>query len=593
MIKIFNPNDTDFSTNGIIAINPLKCVENKKKSLNGWTIDVEIPIKYRDYIKQDYLCVIKTKSKLNPQAFSINDISYSTKKICFKAEHVAFRSRDYFLVDCRPTDQSGLNALIYVNERTDNISPFTIVSDVETVNTAYLIRKNLLEAWEIIEERWGGTFDFDNYTVYFKNNIGNDNGEIVSYGKNMQDIKIYEDWNNVVTKLYPVGYDGLMLPEVFLQSDIHYNKHYTKCITFETKLEYEEQTEEALIQELRTNATNYLNENQYPKVSYEVVSNIVQNVEIGDTIHVKHPLVTLETEVQEYEYDVILGKIKKLIFGNYNRDVKAKFNSLNKTINSTIDKVSKQDQVINEQTRIINELNKNGIVYIDDNEILILDSLPKERAQNVLKLGLGGLGLSQNGIEGPFTTAITPLGINGDTITSGLISTERIEGLGQLVTTVQGTVDSIETLNQDLIDTNSDLRNAIDGVSVNIDNLQQTTETKFEQLNNSFQANITSVISSMNSNDDATNQRINEINNYIRYALESGVGVVTIGTTSSNILLKVRNDRISFTQNNTEVAYISDNRLYITDGQFLNSLRIGNFAFIPRSNGSLSFRKVV
>ena len=62
MIKIFNPNETDFSTNGIIAINPLKCIETKKKSLNGWFIDVEIPIKYIEYIKQDYLCVIKTKS---------------------------------------------------------------------------------------------------------------------------------------------------------------------------------------------------------------------------------------------------------------------------------------------------------------------------------------------------------------------------------------------------------------------------------------------------------------------------------------------------------------------------------------------------
>lgn len=159
----------------------------------------------------------------------------------------------------------------------------------------------------------------------------------------------------------------------------------------------------------------------------------------------------------------------------------------------------------------------------------------------------------------------------------------------QLETNTQGIYGRVS----ETYSTKTEVSNAIDGVAVSFANYQETNETRFEQLSNSFQANISSVISSMNSNDDATNQRINEINNYIRYALESGVGVVTIGTTSSNILLKVRNDRISFTQNNTEVAYISDNRLYITDGQFLNSLRIGNFAFIPRSNGSLSFRKVV
>ena len=52
MIKIFNENDRDFSTNGNIALKPLKCVEYKKKSLNGWYIECEIPIKYKDYIEK-------------------------------------------------------------------------------------------------------------------------------------------------------------------------------------------------------------------------------------------------------------------------------------------------------------------------------------------------------------------------------------------------------------------------------------------------------------------------------------------------------------------------------------------------------------
>ena len=579
MIKIFNPNETDFSTNGIIAINPLKCIETKKKSLNGWFIDVEIPIKYIEYIKQDYLCVIKTKSKLNPQAFFINNISYSTKTIKFTAEHIFLKARDYFLLDCRPTNLDGNNALNYINERTDNVSPFNIVSNVETINTSYFIRKNLLQAWENIESKWGGTFDFDNYTVYFMNNVGSDNGEIVAYGKNMQSISIYEDWSNVVTKLCPVGFDGTLLPEKYLISDVIYNKPYTKCIQFESDLEGDDRTEEALIQELRLKATDYLLENQYPKVSYEISSNIIQTVDIGDIIHVKHPLVTLKTEVQEYEYDVISNKVKKLIFGNYNRDVKAKFDAINSSINETFNKLSKQEQVINNQTDIINNLNKKGIVYIDDNEILILDSVPKEQAKNILRLGLGGLGISDNGIEGPFKTAITPSGINADFITSGTISTSRIEGYGQLVSVVNSTNQKIE--------------DGLSNVNSTLNNYQQTTESKFEQTNNQFNTSLSVITETIDAKDNATNNRINEINNYIRYALENNVGVVTIGTSDSPIKLKVKNDRISFEQNNIEVAYISNNTLYITDATFLNSLRIGNFAFIPRANGSLGFKKVV
>lgn len=41
-----------------------------------------------------------------------------------------------------------------------------------------------------------------------------------------------------------------------------------------------------------------------------------------------------------------------------------------------------------------------------------------------------------------------------------------------------------------------------------------------------------------------------------------------------------------------EVAYMTDNKLYITDGEFLNSLQLGNFAFYPRSSGNLSFKKI-
>ena len=64
MIKIFNADDRNFGTNGNIAIKPIKCIETKKKSLNGWYIDVEIPIEYKDYIDKDKLFVVKTKSKI-------------------------------------------------------------------------------------------------------------------------------------------------------------------------------------------------------------------------------------------------------------------------------------------------------------------------------------------------------------------------------------------------------------------------------------------------------------------------------------------------------------------------------------------------
>lgn len=58
IVKLFDANETNFSSNGLMTLQPLKCIETKKKSLNGWYVDVELPIKYCDKIEQghDYIC---------------------------------------------------------------------------------------------------------------------------------------------------------------------------------------------------------------------------------------------------------------------------------------------------------------------------------------------------------------------------------------------------------------------------------------------------------------------------------------------------------------------------------------------------------
>lgn len=159
MIKIFDANDTDFSSNGNIVIEPIKCIETRKKSLNGWYIDCEIDIKYKDYIVNDKLVVIKSKSKSNPQAFRIRDgFKKKDNSIIFTANHVIFDAEDYLLLDVRPEDKTGLAVMEYINQRTDNTSPFSVSSNVSTIATAYFVRKNLLEAWKVIEERWRRSF---------------------------------------------------------------------------------------------------------------------------------------------------------------------------------------------------------------------------------------------------------------------------------------------------------------------------------------------------------------------------------------------------------------------------------------------------
>lgn len=258
-----------------------------------------------------------------------------------------------------------------------------------------------------------------------------------------------------------------MLPQTYIESDIQYEIPYTRKIDFETKLEQEEQTEENLIKELKENAERYIEENKYPKVSYTTVSNINDNMEIGDTIQVLHPLVSIKTEVLEYEYDVISKKIKSLTFGNSSRDVKTKFDNIKNSINQISQAMSKQETLIKNQTSLINMLNKTGFVYIDENEILILDEIPRENAKNVWRFGLGGIGFSSNGYEGPFETAITMDGeINAKFITTGVMSVDRIEGLSEQISiVVSNTLEETNSQIEELQKKNNELKIQLDGLT--------------------------------------------------------------------------------------------------------------------------------
>lgn len=122
-----------------------------------------------------------------------------------------------------------------------------------------------------------------------------------------------------------------------------------------------------------------------------------------------------------------------------------------------------------------------------------------------------------------------------------------------------------------------------------LDQYKSQVSTQFTQTSTDYTFLFNQLDQYVQTLDGDTQAQFNEITRYIRFV----GGNIELGEINNPIKLILQNDRISFTQNGAEVAYITDNTLYITDGRFLTSLRIGNFAFTPRSNGSLSFGKVV
>lgn len=125
------------------------------------------------------------------------------------------------------------------------------------------------------------------------------------------------------------------------------------------------------------------------------------------------------------------------------------------------------------------------------------------------------------------------------------------------------------------------------------DEFKETTETQFTVQADGIEAKFSEMVLMVENVEGETQAQFRELASYIRgYQNEDGQPVLELGSVTSDIILRQTNDRIQFVQGGSEVAYVSNNTLYITDGHFLNSLRIGQFAFIPRANGSLDFKKV-
>lgn len=120
------------------------------------------------------------------------------------------------------------------------------------------------------------------------------------------------------------------------------------------------------------------------------------------------------------------------------------------------------------------------------------------------------------------------------------------------------------------------------------DKLISKLSTEFSQSKDSFEMIFNNFQQDINDLENNTNSNFEDIRKYIRFV----DGNIVLGVEGNLITLKIKNDRISFLENMNEVAYFANNKLYVLDGEFLSSLVIGRFGFIPRKNGHLSFRKV-
>lgn len=147
------------------------------------------------------------------------------------------------------------------------------------------------------------------------------------------------------------------------------------------------------------------------------------------------------------------------------------------------------------------------------------------------------------------------------------------------ITTVQQTIASISSIIENqttFIDESTTFQNTIRNIlQMNADGTTMLFQNITEEINRV---------------ENSTSTKYSEIVKYIRFI----DGKIVIGIQGDPFSVEIDNSKISFKQNGVQVAYMSNNNLYVGNAVIKagGKLQLGNFAFVPRSNGNLSLLKV-
>ena len=294
MIEVYVKGNEDYESNGDMTLTPTTCeVELSVEGIAELTLEHPIDDLGRwEYLVNDNVIAAPTPYS-KKQLFRIYDYTKTETEVTAYARHIFYDSAGEMLVDVRPTNKTGQEALDTILSGTK----YKAKTNIKTRSTAYYIRKNIMEAIGGDDEnsfinRWGGERMYDNFTVIINDRLGGDYGACAEFGRNMTGIEADISIDDVVTRIIPVSYNRHTLEgeEPWIDSPIigSYANPRVAVIKFEdVKLledcqEGEEgfSTLELLREELKRRCTKeYENGLDKPKVNYKVDLVEVANTE--------------------------------------------------------------------------------------------------------------------------------------------------------------------------------------------------------------------------------------------------------------------------------------------------------------------------
>lgn len=439
--------DLEVELNGMIEVT----LEHPYDKLGRWK-----------YIEEDNIIRVPYPGKKEGQLFYIYDKDKGMTGVKCKARHIFFDLASEVLVDCRPTNCNGKEALRKMLEGTG----FTGHSDIVTINTAHYIRKHIANEALISDDensfinKWGGELDVDNFNVYMNNRTGGEYGVTFKYGRDLINLNENSNIDSIITRIIPVGFNGITIPETYVESALidKYRKVKTDVVKFDyIKVKESPEDEEGYdtleeAQEALREAAKELFNDGLDKLLYQLDLEVTKlentlkyedykdilTTGLGDTVGVEHIDIGIDikTRVIKFTYDCIKEKYKSITIGNYIENDIDRQNS----VESTLDKITNADGTVNavEVAGILNAVNvkmraMKDIAQKQDVRALLCEDLdPESPTYGAMCYGTMGFMIAAertpDNRDWNWRTFGTGKGFFADLIVAGTMLADRIRG---------------------------------------------------------------------------------------------------------------------------------------------------------------------
>ncbi|HDR4482464.1 TPA: phage tail protein [Bacillus cereus] len=480
MITLYKPNETDFTHNGIGALDKHIYNATVEEELNGlFLFSFSYPLFAPRGLEIEGMRIIKVPTPDGEQLFRVATPKVSMGEITAQCYHIFYDLTENLIEDIFAETTNGNGAMNRMSAGCQYKHPFQFYSDVPKIASARIVRKNPVEALldssqdNSFVNRWGGELKRDNFDVKMLQNRGMDRGVVIRHKKDLLGYEGNVDWKSPITRIMPQGFDGLFLPEKYVDSPLINKYPHPKIKVVEFKhikaaIGENADDEDAVPLEeayrlLRQAAKDMftIQKADQPKATYNVKFQELsqteeykdykqlQSVYMADTVTVEHQEdgIDIKAKVIAYKYDPIKKEYLDITIGNF----KESFTDVSGRVDLVQEELSNMPSSILDAakanaTNLINS-GFGGHVRVYPDRILIMDTKDEKSAKKVWQWNLNGLGYSSTGVNGPYGTAITSDGrIVADFITAGTLSGNLVQG-GEITGATLRTSDSVNYVN--------------------------------------------------------------------------------------------------------------------------------------------------